>query len=146
MKDSESVHTLLYLFLPEKSEEVFPQLDSGFVRESLKQINKVAEKIETQVDVVLAMLMLHHLEDLDSVFQRVSKMMCSGGRFIVLDMCLHKQVELRRNMGHIHLGFSRDSLEEIATKHQLQLCSWHGIKKPEETVGPELFLAVFQLP
>ena len=108
--------------------------------------NIINVKMENQVDVVLSMLVLHHLEDLDSVFQRVSQMMCSGGRFIILDMCSHKQVELQRNMGHIHLGFSREHLETIAEVHQLELYAWHTIKKPEDAVGPDLFLAIFQLP
>lgn len=106
--------------------------------------NIVDVDIQEQVDVVLSMLVLHHLSDIDSVFERIKTILRKGGRFIVLDMQAHSQLELQRNMGHVHLGFERSFLEDIALKHQFSIHSWYDINKSEEAVGPALFLTVFE--
>lgn len=106
--------------------------------------NIVDVDIQEQVDVVLSMLVLHHLSDINSVFERIKTMLRKGGRFIVLDMQAHSQLELQRNMGHVHLGFERSFLEDIALKHQFSIHSWYDINKSEEAVGPALFLTVFE--
>ena len=72
-------------------------------------------------------------------------MLRKGGRFIVLDMQAHSQLELQRNMGHVHLGFERSFLEDIALKHRFSIHSWYDINKSEEAVGPALFLAIFEI-
>ena len=107
--------------------------------------NIVDVDIQEQVDVVLSMLVLHHLSDINSVFEKIKTMLRKGGRFIVLDMQAHSQLELQRNMGHVHLGFERSFLEEIALKHQFLIHFWHDISKSEEAVGPSLFLAIFEI-
>ena len=107
--------------------------------------NIVDVDIQEQVDVVLSMLVLHHLSDIDSVFKKIKTILRKGGRFIVLDMQAHSQLELQRNMGHVHLGFERSFLEDIALKHQFSIHSWYDINKSEEAVGPALFLAIFEI-
>ena len=106
--------------------------------------NIVDVDIQERVDVVLSMLVLHHLDDIEGVFEKIEKILRKGGRFIVLDMQAHSQFELQRNMGHVHLGFERSFLEDIALKHLFTVHSWHDISKSEEAVGPSLFLAIFE--
>ena len=105
--------------------------------------NIVDIDINEPVDVALSMLVLHHLNDIEAVFQKMQSILSQEGRFIVLDMQAHQQLELQRNMGHVHLGFERSFLEDIAQKYHFCLQSWRNINKAEEAVGPELFLAVF---
>ena len=100
--------------------------------------------IQEQVDVVLSMLVLHHLDDIDGVFAKIKKILRKGGRFIILDMQAHSQLELQRNMGHVHLGFERSFLEDIAIRHRFTIHSWYDISKSEEAVGPSLFLVIFE--
>ena len=106
--------------------------------------NIVDVDIREQVDVVLSMLVLHHLNDIDGVFEKIEKILSKGGRFIVLDMHAHSQLELQRNMGHVHLGFERSFLENIARQHRFIIHAWYDISKSEEAVGPSLFLAIFE--
>ena len=106
--------------------------------------NIVDVDIQEQVDVVLSMLVLHHLNDIDGVFEKIEKILSKGGRFIVLDMQAHSQLELQRNMGHVHLGFERSFLENIAIRNRFTIHSWYDISKSEEAVGPSLFLVIFE--
>ena len=97
-----------------------------------------------EVDVVLLMLVLHHVPDLRSVFSEIARSLRPGGRMVLLDMVAHDRLDWRHTMGHLHLGFSRKELSELAGEAGLKLSSYRALRPDPEASGPPLFVGVFR--
>ena len=78
--------------------------------------NIVDVDIQEQVDVVLSMLVLHHLSDIDSVFKKI-KTILEKEVVLLSGYASTFSIGLQRNMGHVHLVLN-EVLEDIALKHQ----------------------------
>ena len=97
---------------------------------------------DAELDVALAMLVLHHVDDLEAAFVEIRRVIKPGGRLIVLDMVRHDRVDWAESMGHAHLGFGRDQLHQLAAGAGLRLQSWRTLVPVEAAQGPPLFVAV----
>ena len=97
-----------------------------------------------EVDVVLLMLVLHHVPDLRSVFSEIARSLRPGGRMVLLDMVAHDRLDWRHTMGHVHLGFGRKELSELAGEAGLRLSSYRALRPDPEASGPPLFVGVFR--
>ncbi|MGI9013791.1 MAG: hypothetical protein ACR2GY_06015, partial [Phycisphaerales bacterium] len=64
------------------------------------------------------------------------------GCVIVLDMVAHDRHAYRNSMGHVHLGFSKESMHALAADAQLCVRSWRRLRLATEARGPGLFVAV----
>lgn len=95
------------------------------------------------LDAALCSLVLHHISDVDAVLAEVSRTLKPGGRFVLLDMVPHDREELRRAMGHQHLGFSEQTLRAAGAKAGLNLRSYHRLPEARDALGPGLFVTVF---
>jgi SAM-dependent methyltransferase len=93
------------------------------------------------VDRALAMLVLHHVEDVRSVFREMARVLRPGGCAVVLDMIAHGREDYARTMGHRHLGFSRLTLEEHACEAGLRVTGYQDLAADPAASGPPLFLA-----
>jgi hypothetical protein len=60
-------------------------------------------------------------------------------------MASHTREELRRNMGHRHLGFSRSEFEEQAVRAGLTLQRYQALPRSPDVLGPGLVVARFGL-
>ena len=98
---------------------------------------------ESSIDLVLCMLVLHHIEHPARVFSEVHRILRPGGRLLVLDMVAHEREELRRNMGHQHLGFSQANFERHAASAGLTLDRFQPLPEAPEALGPRLVVARF---
>ena len=96
-----------------------------------------------EADAILCMLALHHVAKAGTAMQEISRSLRPGGRLVLLDMVEHGREEFRRNMGHQHLGFARDTVEEAAGPH-LSMEQWRLLPKESGSLGPPLFIAVLR--
>ncbi len=99
---------------------------------------------DAEVDAALCMLVLHHVDSPEVVFSEVARSLRPGGRCLVLDMVAHTREEYRNTMGHKHLGFTQESIEEWAQAAGLILRSHRVLPVAGEALGPPLFLAVIE--
>lgn len=91
-------------------------------------------------DVALCILVLHHVPDIHTVLDEVARILKPSGRFIILDMKTHKKQEFKKQMGHKHLGFSKDNFVHT----QFTCARWFSLPHQEEALGPPLFVAELQ--
>lgn len=103
-----------------------------------------------EADVLLCMLVLHHLGDTARFFEAARRVLGANpgrgaGRLVVLDMVAHDREEYRSTMGHAHLGFDPAELAEIAA--EAGLVSERVIPLPPASgaSGPPLFVATFTI-
>lgn len=100
---------------------------------------------DASVDRALVMLVLHHVEALDDAFAEARRILRPGGRLVVMDMTAHDRESYRQTMGHVHLGFSRAQLEDLAGAAGLGLRQYYLLPPAAEAQGPGLFIATFDV-
>jgi len=95
-----------------------------------------------EADVVLCMLVLHHVEDLEGAFREVVRVCAPGGRVVVMDMIAHTRTDYRHTMGHVHLGFEERALHEVMEQAGLQINGRMELERCPDALGPGLFITV----
>ncbi|MGI9014503.1 MAG: ArsR/SmtB family transcription factor, partial [Phycisphaerales bacterium] len=74
---------------------------------------------DESVDCALLFLVLHHLDDVTAALAEAHRVVRNRGCVIVLDMVAHDRHAYRNSMGHVHLGFSKESMHALAADAQL---------------------------
>ncbi len=93
-------------------------------------------------DVALFCLVLHHIEEIQEVLKEACRVVKNGGRILIIDMQPHTHDEYTQTMGHIHMGFSKSSLEQLTTKVGCTLQQYHRLSPEADARGPSLFAAI----
>ncbi|MGC6510992.1 MAG: ArsR/SmtB family transcription factor [Myxococcota bacterium] len=96
-----------------------------------------------EADVVLCMLLLHHIDNIDAAFKSIAHGLSDKGRVIILDLQPHHQRELKQQLGHQHLGFSQADLE-TASASEFELVHYIALPEDPSAIAPPLFIACFQ--
>ena len=96
------------------------------------------------LDYALVMLVLHHVSDVDGALSEVQRVLKPGGRLVLLDMTRHDRESYRYRMGHVHLGFERDALEDSANQAALIMERYQLVAADPDARGPGLFVATFR--
>jgi SAM-dependent methyltransferase len=94
-----------------------------------------------EADAVLSMLVMHHVPAPADLFVEAHRLLKEGGRFVVLDMLAHDRVEYRASMGHLHLGFDRETIAAAAATARLRLARFQLLDADPDAQGPGLFAA-----
>lgn len=94
---------------------------------------------DASVDVLALSLVLHHVEDPSRSIVEATRALRAGGRLLVIDMREHDRDWMRRQMGHKHLGFSRQSMELWCASCGLERVRWRPLPTSASASGPTLF-------
>jgi SAM-dependent methyltransferase len=97
---------------------------------------------KASADLVLAILLLHHVDTPSTVVQRAARLLKPSGRLLIVDMVRHDRSEYRDTMGHLHLGFNEDDVRSWAATNGLALTRYQRLRPNPEAQGPALFAAV----
>ena len=93
-----------------------------------------------QFDVALCILVLPHVPDIHTALGEIARVLKPNGRLIILDMKTHKKQEFKKQMGHKHLGFSKEDFAHT----QFSCSRWFALPHQEQALGPPIFVAEFQ--
>lgn len=93
-----------------------------------------------QFDVALCILVLHHVPNIHTVLGEIARVLKPNGRLIILDMKTHKKQEFQKQMGHKHLGFSKEDFVHT----QFSCSRWFSLPHQEQALGPPIFVAELQ--
>jgi ArsR family transcriptional regulator len=93
-------------------------------------------------DIAMFCLVLHHIEDASSAIAEASRVIKKGGRILIIDMQKHIRDEYRHTMGHVHLGFSEEDLQDIAANVGLKVNLYQKLHPDTDASGPSLFVAL----
>jgi len=96
---------------------------------------------DAEVHLTLAMLVLHHVEDVGAAIAEMRRVIRPHGQAIILDMIPHEREDYAHSMGHQHLGFARDRLEAYSEAAGLSLASYRILAPDPKADGPGLFIA-----
>lgn len=95
-----------------------------------------------EADLVVMMLVLHHLDGPERALAGVARVLAAGGRALVVDMVSHDRTSYQHTMGHRHLGFSEAELRALAAKSGMRLARYTRLRPDTEGKGPGLFAAL----
>ncbi|MFZ4721880.1 MAG: ArsR/SmtB family transcription factor [Phycisphaerales bacterium] len=97
-----------------------------------------------EADAAVIMLVLHHVPDPSAVLREAVRGVRSGGGVLVVDLVPHDRRAYAASMGHLHMGFSRGELEQMARSAGVQLARHRELPPEPKTAGPGLFAALFR--
>lgn len=97
-----------------------------------------------ELDVVTLVLALHHVSHPQKVLREAHRVLKRDGRLIIVDLMPHDQEELREQMGHIWLGFSRDQVLRDLEASGFMQSRVQALPVEPGATGPALFVATAQ--
>ncbi|MCC6228951.1 MAG: ArsR family transcriptional regulator [Phycisphaerales bacterium] len=96
----------------------------------------------SSVDIAIAALVLHHVEEPLTLLREMARITRQGGRVMLIDMLDHNREDFRRVMGHKHLGFARKTIESFMRDATLTPVTFRELSREVEAKGPGLFVAI----
>lgn len=96
----------------------------------------------SSVDISIAALVLHHIEEPASLLREMARITRSGGRVVLIDMLDHNREDFRRVMGHKHLGFARKAIDALVREAGLSPTTFRELSREVDAKGPGLFVAI----
>jgi ubiquinone/menaquinone biosynthesis C-methylase UbiE len=122
--------------------EIAAKRNIGYSNVELRQGRLDALPIkDAEVHLTLAMLVLHHVDDVAAAIVEMRRVIRPHGQAVILDMIPHDRREYSHSMGHQHFGFSESALEGYAAAADLRLASYRVLRPDPQADGPGLFVA-----
>ena len=97
-----------------------------------------------EADAAVIMLVLHHVPDPAAVLREAVRGVRPGGGTLVVDLVPHDRRAYAASMGHLHMGFSKSELEQMARSAGVQLARHRELPPEPKTAGPGLVAALFR--
>ena len=99
-----------------------------------------------EVDVVLLVLVLHHVPDPARALAEAARILRPGGRLVVVDMQPHDREDYRQRMGHVWLGFGEPQIVRLLHGARFEAARVVPLAPEASAEGPSLFLASARQP
>jgi len=96
---------------------------------------------DRELDAATLFLALHHVPDPALVVAEAHRVLKPGGRLLVVDMAPHEREDFRREMGHVWLGFSSQSVLDLFAQSGFGSPHYHPLPIDTTAKGPALFTA-----
>jgi cyclopropane fatty-acyl-phospholipid synthase-like methyltransferase len=104
----------------------------------------IEQPIDTQFDLIVSAMAMHHVEDIDKLIQRFAEHLKPGGRVALADLDTEDgSFHPEDTKGVYHMGFDRDYFAELLEKHgfrDIRLVTAHTVYK--EVKNYPVFLAL----
>jgi ArsR family transcriptional regulator len=94
-----------------------------------------------ELDAATLLLVLHHLSDPAEALREAARALKPGGRVLISDMLPHDREVYRQQMGHVWLGFSRESLGRMLDAAGFEKVRITAMPPDATAKGPALFVA-----
>lgn len=94
------------------------------------------------VDAATLVLALHLAAEPARVLAEAARVLRPAGRLLIVDLVPHEREDLRRQLGHVWLGFDRDRLGRHCTEAGLRLTLYRPLPRSSAASGPALFVAL----
>lgn len=94
---------------------------------------------DASVDAALAVLVLHHIEELGRVVGEMRRITRPGGVVMIVDMVAHDREDYRRTMGHRWLGFDVRTMRSMMEGAGLEGMRYDLLPPEPDGRGPGLF-------
>lgn len=92
------------------------------------------------LDAAVCVLVLHHLDEPESVLRAARRALKPGGVMLVVDMVEHDRADYRRAMGHKHLGFSEERMRGLFEAAGFARTRVTSLPADANARGPSLFV------
>lgn len=101
-------------FMLAQSQQVIASHALRNVQTTLGETNQLLPQQSGRYEFIVANMVLHHVPSPRHIFQDVSKLLASGGTFLVTDLCRHEQSWAKESCGDLWLGFEIEDLTQWA--------------------------------
>jgi ArsR family transcriptional regulator len=97
---------------------------------------------DNELDAIVCMLTLHHIESPELVMEQMVRVLKPGGKAVILDMVKHARHSYALTMGHVHLGFAEENIAGYAKAGGMKLNEYRMLRPSPDAQGPGLFIAL----
>ena len=94
------------------------------------------------LDATTLVLALHHQPEPGRVLAEARRVLRPGGRLLIVDMLPHDRDDYRRQMGHVWLGFSEQTIKKHLAAAGFEMGTIHSLSPEADAMGPALFATV----
>jgi SAM-dependent methyltransferase len=96
---------------------------------------------DRELDAAVISLVLHHLAEPAEAIAEAARTLRVGGVLLVIDMIAHDREAYLSAMGHVHPGFSEETVRSWTAASGLRLAAFRRLRPDLAGKGPGLFAA-----